>query len=86
MVLDLDRFVGDLITFIIRHRVCEGVTAVQAREQKSGRSRIMTPVKLRYTHSLMVDRTCSIPDICRELGDPPRAHSTHYLAALPVHA
>ena len=37
----------------------------------------MTPEKLRYAQFLMADRTRSIPDICRHLGDIPT--STLYL-------
>ena len=58
---------------VIRQRVREGV--------KGGRPRIMTPQKLRYAQSLMADRTRSIPDICRELGDMPSSTLYHYLHA-----
>ena len=39
----------------------------------------MTPEKLRYAQNLMSDRTRSIPDICRELGDLPTSTLYHYL-------
>ena len=45
------------------------------------RPRIMTPEKLRYAQNLMSDRTRSIPDICRELGDLPTSTLYHYLHA-----
>ena len=64
---------------VIRQRVREGVTAARARGRKGGRPRIMTPEKLRYAQSLMADRTRSIPDICRELGDLPSSTLYHYL-------
>ena len=60
---------------------CEGVKAARARGRKGGRPRIMTPEKLRYAQSLMADRTRSIPDICRELGDLPSSTLYHYLQA-----
>ena len=41
----------------------------------------MTPEKLRYAQNLMADRTRSIPDICRELGDIPSSTLYHYLYA-----
>ena len=64
---------------VIRQRVREGVTAARARGRKGGRPRIMTPEKLRYAQSLMADRTRSIPDICRELGNVPSSTLYHYL-------
>ena len=64
---------------VIRQRVREGVTAARARGRKGGRPRIMTREKLRYAQSLMADRTRSIPDICRELGDLPSSTLYHYL-------
>ena len=64
---------------VIRQRVREGVTAARARGRKGGRPRIMTPEKLRYAQSLMRDRTRSIPEICRELGDLPSSTLYHYL-------
>ena len=66
---------------VIRQRVREGVTAARARGRKGGRPRIMTPEKLRYAQNLMSDRTRSIPDICRELGDLPTSTLYHYLRA-----
>ena len=66
---------------VIRQRVREGVKAARARGRKGGRPRIMTPEKLRYAQSLMADRTRSIPDICRELGDLPSSTLYHYLRA-----
>ena len=66
---------------VIRQRVREGVKAARARGRKGGRPRIMTPEKLRYAQSLMSDRTRSIPDICRELGDLPTSTLYHYLHA-----
>ena len=56
---------------IIRQRVREGVKAARARRRKGGRSCIMTREKPRYACSLMTDRTRSIPEICRELGNLP---------------
>ncbi len=41
----------------------------------------MTADKLRYARHLMADRTRSIPDICRELGDIPSSTLYHYLHA-----
>ena len=41
----------------------------------------MTPEKLRCAQNLMSDRTRSIPDICRELGDLPTSTLYHYLHA-----
>ena len=41
----------------------------------------MTPEKLRYAQSLMADRTRSIPEICRELGNLPTSTLYHYLHA-----
>ena len=64
---------------VIRQRVREGVTAARARGRKGGRPRIMTREKLRYAQSLMRDRTRSIPEICRELGDLPSSTLYHYL-------
>ena len=66
---------------VIRQRVREGVTAARARGRMGGRPRIMTPEKLRYAQSLMTDRTRSIRDICRELGDLPSSTLYHYLYA-----
>ena len=66
---------------VIRQRVREGVKAARARGRKGGRPRIMTPEKLRYAQSLMVDRDRSIPEICHELGDIPTSTLYHYLAA-----
>ena len=62
----------------------EGITAgmaARARGRKGGRPRVMTPEKLRYAQNLMSDRTRSIPDICRELGDLPTSTLYHYLHA-----
>ena len=64
-----------------RQRVLEGVKAARARGRKGGRPRIMTAEKLRYAQRLMADRTRSIPDICRELGELPTSTLYHYLAA-----
>ena len=66
---------------VIRQRVREGVRAARARGRKGGRPRVMTPEKLRYAQNLMSDRTRSIPDICRELGDLPTSTLYHYLHA-----
>ena len=66
---------------VIRQRVREGVKAARARGRKGGRPRIMTQEKLRYAQNLMADRTRSIPDICRELGDLPTSTLYHYLHA-----
>ena len=66
---------------IIRQRGREGVKAARARGRKGGRPRVMTPEKLRYAQNLMSDRTRSIPDICRELGDLPTSTLYHYLHA-----
>ena len=66
---------------VIRQRVREGMKAARARGRKGGRPRVMTPEKLRYAQNLMSDRTRSIPDICRELGDLPTSTLYHYLHA-----
>ena len=66
---------------VIRQRVREGVKAARARGRKGGRPRVMTPEKLRCAQNLMSDRTRSIPDICRELGDLPTSTLYHYLHA-----
>ena len=65
----------------IRQRVRDGVKAARARGRKGGRPRAMTREKLRYAQNLMADRTRSIPDICRELGDIPTSTLYHYLHA-----
>ena len=65
----------------MRQRVLEGVKAARARGRKGGRPRIMTAEKLRYAQCLMADRSRSIPDICRELGELPASTLYHYLAA-----
>ena len=41
----------------------------------------MTIEKLRYARRRMVDRTRSIPAVCRELGGFPTSTLYHYLAA-----
>lgn len=66
---------------VIRQRIKEGVKAARARGRKGGRPRIMTADKLRYAQHLMTDRTRSIPDICRELGEIPSSTLYHYLHA-----
>lgn len=66
---------------VIRQRIREGVKAARARGRKGGRPRIMTADKLRYARHLMADRTRSIPDICRELGDIQSSTLYHYLHA-----
>jgi len=66
---------------VIRQRVKEGLAAARSRGRKGGRPRIMTADKLRYARHLMADRTRSIPDICRELGDIPSSTLYHYLHA-----
>ena len=66
---------------VIRQRIREGVKAARARGRKGDRPRVMTPEKLRYAQNLMSDRTRSIPDICRELGDLPTSTLYHYLHA-----
>ena len=66
---------------IIRQRVCKGVKAARARGPKGGRSRIMTREKPHYAWSLMTDRTRSIPEIFRELGNFPTSTLYHYLHA-----
>ena len=66
---------------VIRQRVREGLKAARARGRKGGRPRVMTWEKLRYAQSLMADRTCSIPEICRELGGIPAGTLYHYLYA-----
>jgi DNA invertase Pin-like site-specific DNA recombinase len=66
---------------VIRQRVKEGVAAARARGRKGGRPRRMTPERLRYAQHLMVDRSRSIPSICRELGGVPASTLYHYLHA-----
>ena len=66
---------------LLRQRVLEGVKAARARGRNGGRPRVMTAEKLRYAQRLMADRTRSIPDICRELGELPTSTLYHYLAA-----
>ncbi|MER3355843.1 MAG: recombinase family protein [Hoeflea sp. D1-CHI-28] len=66
---------------IIRQRVNEGLVAARARGRKGGRPRIMTADKLRYAKHLMADRTRSIPEICRELGEIRPSTLYHYLHA-----
>ena len=66
---------------LMRQRVLEGVKAARARGRKGGRPRIMTAEELRYGQRLMADRSRSIPDICRELGEVPTSTLYHYLAA-----
>lgn len=66
---------------VIRQRIREGVKAARARGRKGGRPRIMTVEKLRYAQHLMADRTRSIPDICREIGNLPTSTLYHYLHA-----
>ena len=66
---------------VIRQRVREGVKAARARGCKGGRPRIVTPERLRYAQSLIADRTRSIPETCRELGNLPTSTLYHYLHA-----
>ena len=66
---------------IIRQRVNEGLVAARARGSKGGRPRIMTADKLRYAKHLMADRTRSIPEICKELGEIRPSTLYHYLHA-----
>ena len=66
---------------VIRQRVKEGIAAARARGRKGGRPRLMTPERLRYAQHLMGDRECSIPAICRELGDIPASTLYHYMHA-----
>ncbi len=64
---------------IIRQRVREAMKAVRAHGSRGGRGRIMTREKPHYAWSLMSDRTHSIPEICRELGDLPTSTLRHHL-------
>jgi len=66
---------------LIRQRVNEGLTAARARGRRGGRPRVMTPERLRFTQHLMADKTRTIPQICRELGDIPSSTLYHYLHA-----
>ncbi len=66
---------------LIRQRVNEGLTAARARGRRGGRPRVMTPERLRFAQHLMADKTRTIPQICRELGDIPSSTLYHYLHA-----
>ena len=66
---------------LIRQRVNEGLTAARARGRQGGRPRVMTPERLRFAQHLMADKTRTIPQICRELGDIPSSTLYHYLHA-----
>ena len=66
---------------LIRQRVNEGLTAARARGRRGGRPRVMTPERLRFAQHLMADKTRTIPQICRELGDIPSGTLYHYLHA-----
>jgi hypothetical protein len=64
---------------VIRQRISEGLAAARARGRNGGRSRPMTPERLRRAQQLMADQTRSIPSICRGLGDIPSSTLYHYL-------
>ena len=66
---------------LIRQRVNEGLTAARARGRRGGRPRVMTPERLRFAQHLMADKTRTIPQICRELGDIPTSTLYHYVHA-----
>jgi len=66
---------------LIRQRVNEGLTAARARGRRGGRPRVMTPERLRFAQHLMADKSRTIPQICRELGDIPSSTLYHYLHA-----
>jgi len=66
---------------LIRQRVNEGITAARARGRRGGRPRVMTPERLRFAQHLMADKSRTIPQICRELGDIPSSTLYHYLHA-----
>ena len=66
---------------LIRQRVNEGITAARARGRRGGRPRVMTPERLRFAQHLMADKTRTIPQICRELGDIPSSTLYHYVHA-----
>ena len=66
---------------LIRQRVNEGLTAARARGRQGGRPRVMTPERLRFAQHLMADKSRTIPQICRELGDIPSSTLYHYLHA-----
>jgi len=66
---------------LIRQRVNEGLTAARARGRQGGRPRVMTPERLRFAQHLMADKTKTIPQICRELGDIPSSTLYHYVHA-----
>jgi len=66
---------------LIRQRVNEGLNAARARGRQGGRPRIMTPERLRFAQHLMADKTRTIPQICRELGDIPSSTLYHYVHA-----
>jgi DNA invertase Pin-like site-specific DNA recombinase len=66
---------------LIRQRVNEGLTAARARGRQGGRPRVMTPERLRFAQHLMADKTRTIPQICRELGDIPSSTLYHYVHA-----
>ena len=66
---------------LIRQRVKEGLAAARARGRKGGRPRTMTVDKLKYAQHLMVDKSRSIPDICKELGDIPSSTLYHFVLA-----
>ena len=66
---------------LIRQRVNEGLTAARARGRQGGRPRVMTPERLRFAQHLMADKSRTIPQICRELGDIPSSTLYHYVHA-----
>jgi DNA invertase Pin-like site-specific DNA recombinase len=66
---------------LIRQRVNEGLAAARARGRRGGRPRVMTLELLRFAQHLMADKTRTIPQICRELGDIPTSTLYHYLHA-----
>lgn len=65
---------------LICQRANEGLNAGRARGRQGGRPPIMTPERLRFAHP-MADKTRTIPQICRELGDIPSSTLYHYVHA-----
>ena len=79
--LQIQAAVAEMERNLIRQRVNEGLTAARARGRQGGRPRVMTPERLRFAQHLMADKTRTIPQICRELGDIPSSTLYHYLHA-----
>ena len=67
---------------LIRQRVNEGIACcARSGAARGGRPRVMTPERLRFAQHLMADRTRTVPQICRELGDVPPSTLYHDLHA-----